>query len=197
MASPNAAASRGDAARAAFERKFHHYRHEIRELLAHGILCRPLVWTADGRPHIAVARTLQCAADGFSADGNMEFKLLFFVGGPRRAQSCQTPRRGQSGSSPVSLIEPCITWTTSLLFLTVELATTTTQTPRLTQPYQMMTMTSPPSLVNRPHLCSLHAFSCSLLPSRQFASAHAMMFPGVFVNHINKKWINTAKDRGR
>ena len=41
--------------------------------------------------------------------------------------------------------------------LTVALATKTTQTPRLTQPYQTTTMTSPPSPVNRSNLCDHQA----------------------------------------
>ena len=67
----------------------------------------------------------------------------------------------------------------------VDLATTTTQTPRLTQPYQMMTMTSLPSPVNRPYLCSHQASSCSLLPfTGHFASALEMMFPGDVVSRF-------------
>ena len=53
----NAAAARGDAAQAAFDCKNSHYRRGISDL------CRPLVRTADGRPHRAVTRTLQYAAD--------------------------------------------------------------------------------------------------------------------------------------
>ena len=62
VASPNAAAAMGDAAAAAFRRKLHRYRREISELAAANITFRPLVWTADGRPHPAVTRTLQFAA---------------------------------------------------------------------------------------------------------------------------------------
>ena len=63
VASPNAAAARGDAAQAAFNRKLSHDNHEIPDLRNQGIHCRPLVWTADWRPHPAVTRTLQFAAD--------------------------------------------------------------------------------------------------------------------------------------
>ena len=63
VASPNAAAARGDAAQAAFDRQLSNYRHEIPDLRNQGIHCQPLVWTADGRPHPAVTRTLQYAAD--------------------------------------------------------------------------------------------------------------------------------------
>ena len=63
MASSNAAAARGDAAQAAFDRKISYCRREIPDLGVLGIVCRPLVWTADGRPHPAVTHTLQYAAD--------------------------------------------------------------------------------------------------------------------------------------
>ena len=63
VASPNAAAAMGDAAEAAFRRKLRRYRREIQELSAAGIAFRPLVWTADGRPHPAAIRTLRFAAD--------------------------------------------------------------------------------------------------------------------------------------
>ena len=57
VASSIAAAARG------FDRKLSHCRNEIGELRQQGIQYRPLVWTADGRPHPAVSRTLQGAAD--------------------------------------------------------------------------------------------------------------------------------------
>ncbi len=63
VASPNAAAAAGDAAEAAFKRKLRHYRIEIPQLTAAGISYRPLVWTACGRPHPAVTRTMRFAAD--------------------------------------------------------------------------------------------------------------------------------------
>ena len=62
VASPNASAAAGDATTAAFQRKLRRYRREIRELRAAGIVYRPLVWTAAGRSHPAVARTLRLAA---------------------------------------------------------------------------------------------------------------------------------------
>ena len=52
VASPNAAAATGDAAEAAFQRKLRRYRTEIQELRQAGIAFRPMVWTADGRPHL-------------------------------------------------------------------------------------------------------------------------------------------------
>ena len=40
------------------------------ELRAAGIVFRPMVWTADGRPHAAVTRTLKFAAEVASTRGN-------------------------------------------------------------------------------------------------------------------------------
>ena len=62
IASPNSAAARGDAAESAFQRKLKRYKKEIPELRRAGICFRPMVWTADGRPHPAVTRTLKFAA---------------------------------------------------------------------------------------------------------------------------------------
>ena len=63
IASSNAAAAAGDAAEAAYKRKLRRYRREIPQLQAAGISFRPLVWTADGRPHPATTRTLHFAAE--------------------------------------------------------------------------------------------------------------------------------------
>ena len=41
----------------------YHTSDKIPDLRGQDILYRPLVWTADGRPHPAVTRTLQYAAD--------------------------------------------------------------------------------------------------------------------------------------
>ena len=63
IASPNSAAAAGDAAAAAFARKLRRYRREIPQLRTAGIVYRPMAWTADGRPHPAVTRTLRYAAE--------------------------------------------------------------------------------------------------------------------------------------
>lgn len=63
VTSPNAAEARDDAAASAFQRKMRHYAHIIPELHRAGITFRPLVWTADGRPHPAAMRTLRFAAE--------------------------------------------------------------------------------------------------------------------------------------
>ena len=63
VVSPNSAVAAGDAAEAAFKRKLRRYRSEIRELRAARIVFRPMVWTADGRPHPAASRTLKFAAE--------------------------------------------------------------------------------------------------------------------------------------
>ena len=59
MASSIAATARGDAALAALDRKL----TQIGELRQQNIHYRPQVWTADGRPHLAVTRTLQYGVD--------------------------------------------------------------------------------------------------------------------------------------
>ena len=64
VASSIAAAARGGAAQAAFDRELTHYRNEFGELRQQSIHCRPRKsgqWM--GGPHPAVTRTLQCAAD--------------------------------------------------------------------------------------------------------------------------------------
>ena len=63
IASPDAAAAGEDACESAFRRKLHHYRRVIPELHAANIAFRPMIWSADGRPHPAVTRTLKYAAD--------------------------------------------------------------------------------------------------------------------------------------
>ena len=78
VASPNASGAAGDAAAAAFRRKLRRYRNEIPQLRAAGIVFRPLVWTADGRPHPAVTRTLAFAAEQASSrsEQNPEARAL-------------------------------------------------------------------------------------------------------------------------
>jgi len=63
IASPDAAAAGADAVESAFKRKLIHYRDVIPELHTAGIAFRPLIWSADGRPHPAATRTLKYAAD--------------------------------------------------------------------------------------------------------------------------------------
>ena len=62
VASSIATAAGGDAAQAAFDRELSQYR-ELGKFRQQNTHYRPLVWTADGRPHPAVTRTLQYAAD--------------------------------------------------------------------------------------------------------------------------------------
>ena len=63
IASPDSAAAGEDACESAFKRKLHHYRSVIPESHAANIAFRPMIWSADGRPHPAVTRTLKYAAD--------------------------------------------------------------------------------------------------------------------------------------
>ena len=80
IASPNAAAAQGDAAESAFRRKLRHYRHVIPELARAGITFRPLIWTADGRPHPAAVRTMRYAADRAAGRGSDEVKSSALLG---------------------------------------------------------------------------------------------------------------------
>jgi hypothetical protein len=80
VASPNAAAAQGDAADAAFRRKLHFYRHIIPELARAGIVFRPLIWTADGRPHPAAVRTMRYAAERAAGRGSDEVTSSALLG---------------------------------------------------------------------------------------------------------------------
>ena len=75
VTSPNSTAAAGDAAASAFARKLRRYRREIPQLRAAGIVYRPLVWTADGRPHPAVTRTLAFAAEIAAHRSDREVEL--------------------------------------------------------------------------------------------------------------------------
>ena len=168
VASSIAAAARGDAAQAAFDRKLSDYRKEIVELRQQGIQDLSLVWTADGRPHPAVTRTLQYAADTASSRNGQQMsarslrrrwkrEIQIALPTPESSHGTSSSAKfigtGQNGSSLVSLMEPCISGGMSSL-LTVDPATTTKPTPRLTQQYQTMTTTSPLSPAARSSLCS-------------------------------------------
>ena len=50
-----------------FDRQTSHHRKEIPDLRAQGIVYRPLIWTADGRPDPTVTRTPQHAAKSLPA----------------------------------------------------------------------------------------------------------------------------------
>ena len=179
VASSSAAAARGDAVQASFDRKLSNDRNEIPDLRNQGIHCRPLVSTAAGPPHPAVTRTLQYAADIASSrnDQQMSAKLLQrrwkhelqIALLRRRAAMTQAVLPNPSARAEWllagTMMEPFIIGATSS-FLTVDLETTTTQTPRLTQPYRMVTTTLLFSPVNRQHLCSRQASNCPPLPSR-------------------------------
>ena len=129
---------------------FHITEMKSEELRQQGIQYRPLVCTADIRPHPIVTRTLQYAADIVSsrngqhlfgeitpiAGGSMKIRIAFPTteGQPWLARSCQTVQREQSGSSQALWTEVSATGdmsrpvtTTSLtLRLTQQCGTTTT-----------------------------------------------------------------------
>ena len=92
VASSIAAAACGDAAQTAFDRKLSHKRNEIGELRQRGIHYRPRVWTADGRPHPAVTRLLQYAADIASSRNGQH-------------QSAKSLRRRWKHAIPIALLQ--------------------------------------------------------------------------------------------
>ena len=161
VASSGAVAARGDAAQAAFDPETSHDRREIQDLRVQGIVYRPVVSTADRRPHPAVTRTMQCAADRSmpqwtthaseslsKTGGNMRSKLPCIDEEQlRREQSCQTHERENIGSWLGSLTAP---QTTGLGLLPWMEAHMMTLTPGRTRQCQMMMTTSLPSPVNKP-----------------------------------------------
>jgi hypothetical protein len=78
IASPNAATAGADAAEAAFRRKLRHYADVIPQLHQAGIAFRPLIWSADGRPHPATTRTLKYAAERASYRGGRAIRAQDF-----------------------------------------------------------------------------------------------------------------------
>ena len=138
VASSNAAAARGDAAQASFDRKLSHYRYEISHSPSLSRLDRGRATTP------AVTRTLRDAADVESESDTASrcrrkslqrrWTHVIQIALLRRRAAMTNPvlplLHGMSGSSPVSSMGPCTTGVTSTL-LTVDLATKTMQTPRL------------------------------------------------------------------
>ena len=152
VASSIAAAARGDAAQAAFDRKLPHFRNEIGTIEATEHLNTNRSPSAAVDP--AVTRTLQYAADIASSQNRREMSAKSLhrrwfcmksksLEQPRPARSCRIPQREQSGSSQASLTELCTTGNTSLLS-TAGQATTTSTTLKLTQQYQTTAMTLSP-----------------------------------------------------
>ena len=150
--------------------KLSHYRNELGELRQQNTHYRPLVWTADGRPHPAVTRTLQCAADIASSRNGQHLSATSLhrrfscTGGqPWLAQFSRIFQRGQSGTSQASSTELCTTGATSLLS-TVCPATTTSTALRLTQQYQTTAMKMSLQGATRLFLCSYQVSNCPVYP---------------------------------
>ena len=166
MASCIAAAARGDAAQAAFDRKISHCRNEIGELRQQGIQYRPPVRPLTSPEHFSTRQTSPpvetgsiCRRNPFIAGGNTTSKSFSCVGGPTwHAQFSRILQRGQSGSSQASSTEPCTTNDMSTLS-TAGLVTTTSTTLRLTQQYQT-TVTLTPQRAARMNLCSSQVSNC-------------------------------------
>ena len=90
-------------------RSFHgcltgHSTEEIPDLRNQGIHYRPFVWTADGRPHPAVTRTLQYAADiAPSRNGQqMSANSLQHKVETRNSDSPPPPESTDDASSPAT-----------------------------------------------------------------------------------------------
>ena len=181
VASPNEAAARGDAPQAAFDRKLSHHWQKLQDLRNQGIHYHPLVWTADGRSHPAVIRTLQYAADiASSHDGQLMSANSLQHKWKHEIQTALLPRRAAMTWAVLPNPSARAEWLLAgindgalnhwgmFLLLTVGLATTITQTQKRTRPYQttMTTMTSLLLPVNRLCPCSQKASSCARLPLR-------------------------------
>ena len=61
ITSPNRGDAGEDAAQTAYIRKIRRYRRHLKQLSQQNITFRPLIWTADGRAHPAVTRTMHYA----------------------------------------------------------------------------------------------------------------------------------------
>ena len=177
VASSNAAAARGDAAQAAFDRRRSHYGNEISELRDQGIHYRPLIWTADGRPHPAVTRTLQHAADIASSRNGQQMSAKSLQ--RRRTHEIQiTLLRRRAAMTRADLPNSSV-WAEWLLAGTRERAlhrwghvTPLHGGPRDHDCADCETDTAIPdddddiASLNRSHLCNHQAFRCLVLPSR-------------------------------
>ena len=93
IASSSAAAAHGDACEAAFRRKLQHYRDIIPQLAEAEIAFRPMVWTADGRPHPAVVRTLRFAAKLAASRANNDTTAAAILGRWRHELQVTIQRR--------------------------------------------------------------------------------------------------------
>ena len=169
-ASPLAAATRGDAAQAAFNHKVTHYRKEIGELRQQNNHCRPLVWTAEERPHPPVTRTLSQVE--------------------ARNSSRPPPEEGSHGprSSPEPLREG---GHVPALDGGLGCTTLTSTAPTLTQHYQMTMTTSSPSRVFRRNPCRLPVSGGSVFlfaPARCTAPSFSRLRGGVFRSIKGCSW---------
>ena len=139
---------------------------KIGEWRQQGVHCRPLVWTADGRPHPVVTRfrTQQtslpvgtgsiCRRNHLIAGGSMRSKSLSCGGEqPWPARSCRIPQRA-------AWIFAGIIDRTLHQLSTAALVTTTSTTLRLTQQYQTTTMTLFPWRATCMNLCSHEVSNC-------------------------------------
>ena len=181
MASSIAAAARGDAAQAAFNRKLTHYRNELGVLWQQNIHHRPPVWTADGRPHPAVTRTLQYAADIACSRNGQQMLATSFQSRWKHEIQIALPRRRAAMARAVlpnpsarakwlfaGVIDRALHhWDMSPLLTAGPATTTSTSTTqRLTQQYLTTTMTLSPWRAARVNLCGHQVSDCPVSPLR-------------------------------
>ena len=156
-----------------------HRRHSIANsrLRQQGIHYRLLNWTADGRPHPTVTRTLQYAADNASSRNGQQMSAKSLHRRWKHEIQIALLRRRAAMARAV-LPNPSLRaeWLLAGIIdralhhwghdplLTVDPTTTTMPTPRLTQQYQTMTTTSPVSPVVRSSLCSHQVSNCWVPP---------------------------------
>ena len=150
--SSNAAAARGDAAQAAFDRKLSHYRQQNTSPPWSGQPSPSLVWT-DGRPHPAVTRTV--CRHRIQPQRPTDVDKITSLMETRNPDRPSAKSSHDAGSPRVQAPK-----------LGATMTTTQTQGQGQTPPYLMTkTTTSPLSPANKPHQCSNQDSSCArLLP---------------------------------
>ena len=167
--------------------------YEIPHLRNQGTHFRPLVWTADGRPHPAVTRTLQCAADIASSRNGQRMSAKTFQHRWKHEIQVALFRRRAAVTRAVlpnpsarakwllaSLIDRALKHGGHAPLLTVEMAMTTMRTQRQILPCQtmMMTTTSPQSPVNHLRLAAIKLLVVPAGPLWGSLVVLSLMFPG-------------------
>ena len=175
VASSNSAAVGGDAAQPSFDRKLSHYRIEMSELRNQGINCRRSFGQRTGdHTQPSLEHCSMLLQELYAKSLQRRWKHEIQIALPRR--------RAEVTRAVLPNPSARAEW---LLARIIDRAVHHRgyAPPLDGGPHQMTTMTSPPSPVNRSHLCSHQA---SKLPRSaltvQFCFLLAMIFPGDFVS---------------